>query len=1099
MKSMEKRLFAAILALMLVFSSVPFTAIELAAGAPPAELDVPLNWFGPTPNIDGKQWWVGSDSSWTYTTELGNVPSYKMVIPKAGSGTWPGPEITNINYTLPADVKSGSRVYLDLYIPEGQNSTTPRVNAAPAFDSQLIKYGGGPAEPGAWAIYYFNVDSRPLTYLKFYCTRNDANFDFGIHDSLTFYFANARISIDGGPPTELAPEPPEFSTDLHVFDNLSDWSADGGITLAADIGKNGEAAVRADIPSTANSSWPGLRASKAVDITGVEVGTSLIYVDIYIPEGQSPTLIPNLNIRNGSATIWNWVLSIKDGSALIPGEWTTCYAKLENSLPEGNQAITFFEFWLYQGDLPASSTFIFSNMRIVPELPIIPPAPLPGIMTVASDRVGNIFEGSEPANMAVTLTSGVGGELYVNAAYTLINAWGETVETGIIPNQLIGANETIIIDLPIIMEKYGVYDLIVDVKSTDAETLIDLSKTVDISRIIATTANRGGSFFGMQVHGLPKDIDYPKTLALGGCTYIRTGISWETVEPTVGRGYSIPQRWLEYIDELDAQGIHMIFEFGFTHDSGYWRWAHDRTMTDEQLDAFIGYVRYLVTNLKDKVHVWELWNEPEAWVTAETYVRAMNATRAAVKEIDPDATIIGGGLSGNAWYSAPAWVKTILTAEMDALSFHPYNAPRSPETTVSGQWGLGVLDSIAMQKSMVREIKGKDLPLWITEMGWRTGSANPSSQIPELTMAEYLVRFNVLALSDPLVQAISWYDFKNDGINPAEDEENYGLLRNELDPKTPYGAKAGFAAGAAMANKLLCVEDIDISHPAGNPNIYLAKGYRPGDNMGVWVLWNNGASSVNVDLELANGIYAITDMFGNAQNVEVNNGLLSVTATGAPIYIDVEPTALFYINGTDSIASGPDAYARYVISAEHIPALSAAEVVFEVDGGYLSTHEINVMGGFSFMPLGAGGAPILWSNSGDKWTGKALLINMGNTIVSGKADLLELVFKVSEGVLGQADIKLLRIFPSYAGATVDNMVVKDTATTFFTQYYSIYDLNKDGVIDLNDLTYALQFLLAEEGDANWDEAKAVDYTNNRKVEVDDLLLILANYTIPYYG
>ena len=65
--------------------------------------------------------------------------------------------------------------------------------------------------------------------------------------------------------------------------------------------------------------------------------------------------------------------------------------------------------------------------------------------------------------------------------------------------------------------------------------------------------------------------------------------------------------------------------------------------------------------------------------------------------------------------------------------------------------------------------------------------------------------------------------------------------------------------------------------------------------------------------------------------------------------------------------------------------------------------------------------------------------------------------------------------------------------------YSPYDLNKDGVIDLNDVTYALKYFMAHEGDADWDAAKAADFDGSGQIDVGDLLLILANYTIPYYG
>ena len=34
----------------------------------------------------------------------------------------------------------------------------------------------------------------------------------------------------------------------------------------------------------------------------------------------------------------------------------------------------------------------------------------------------------------------------------------------------------------------------------------------------------------------------------------------------------------------------------------------------------------------------------------------------------------------------------------------------------------------------------------------------------------------------------SWYDLRNDGINPADPEQNYGLLTNNLQPKPDYAA-----------------------------------------------------------------------------------------------------------------------------------------------------------------------------------------------------------------------------------------------------------------------------------------------------------------------
>ena len=65
--------------------------------------------------------------------------------------------------------------------------------------------------------------------------------------------------------------------------------------------------------------------------------------------------------------------------------------------------------------------------------------------------------------------------------------------------------------------------------------------------------------------------------------------------------------------------------------------------------------------------------------------------------------------------------------------------------------------------------------------------------------------------------------------------------------------------------------------------------------------------------------------------------------------------------------------------------------------------------------------------------------------------------------------------------------------------YSRYDLNKSGEVDLNDLTYALKYFMSAEGDTDWGEAQPADFNYDGVIDVADLVLILANYTIPYYN
>ena len=108
---------------------------------------------------------------------------------------------------------------------------------------------------------------------------------------------------------------------------------------------------------------------------------------------------------------------------------------------------------------------------------------------------------------------------------------------------------------------------------------------------------------------------------------------------------------------------------------------------------------------------------------------------------------------------------------MDAVSFHPYCSPQPPEKKL--------LTDFSKLKALA---PGK--PLWITEFGYPTHAGEAG--VDEETQANYLVRAFLLARASPAIERVSWYDFQNDGEDPAEPEMNFGLVRKNLshNPRT---------------------------------------------------------------------------------------------------------------------------------------------------------------------------------------------------------------------------------------------------------------------------------------------------------------------------
>ena len=204
------------------------------------------------------------------------------------------------------------------------------------------------------------------------------------------------------------------------------------------------------------------------------------------------------------------------------------------------------------------------------------------------------------------------------------------------------------------------------------------------------------------------------------------------------------------------------------------------------------------------------------------------------------------------------------------------------------------------------------------------------------------------------------------------------------------------------------------------------------------------------------------------------------------------------ISGPDSVVSGAGATASYTISTKYMSPLSAIDFEITVDGSFLSSKEFTLGSGFTRLSDANYGTELFWTNAGDIWTGKAILYYPASGGISGDFDILTMVFDVAGGKTGFADVTLSYAVTSYEGAGIGSVITNGTVSTEFTKWYSPFDLNKDGVVDLNDITFALQYLPAYAGDSNWDEAKIADVNNDGKVDIGDLSLILANYTVPYY-
>ena len=180
-------------------------------------------------------------------------------------------------------------------------------------------------------------------------------------------------------------------------------------------------------------------------------------------------------------------------------------------------------------------------------------------------------------------------------------------------------------------------------------------------------------------------------------------------------------------------------------------------------------------------------------------------------------------------------------------------------------------------------------------------------------------------------------------------------------------------------------------------------------------------------------------------------------------------------------------------------AINAVELEVEIDNDYLHPDEAAAMGGFVAFGMGNYGTPIYWRSEGNVLKGKITLLDLNAKNISGNFDILDIIFSINEDALGETSVKLNYIkLSTGTGIPVEVEILNGEVFTSIEEYRSPYDGNGDGIIDIHDLSYALQYLLVQEGDPNWDDAKRFDFNEDGVISIEDLLIIMANYTTPYY-
>jgi GH35 family endo-1,4-beta-xylanase len=229
------------------------------------------------------------------------------------------------------------------------------------------------------------------------------------------------------------------------------------------------------------------------------------------------------------------------------------------------------------------------------------------------------------------------------------------------------------------------------------------------------------------------DVDADRELdaaAKTGATWLRVLIDWHLVEPMPGAfNWGYVDHW---INGALSRGLKVLGLIAYTPD---WARAPGSYFSAPPVDAglYASFASKVVQRYGDRVSDWEIWNEPNLPLffgfvdkRPDHYIQLLKAAYPAIKSVQPNSTVVFGGLSPAFEQDAPpifvnAMYDLGAKGYFDAMAMHPYVFPGGLAVDPMRGWA----DVEVVRQIMIDHGDG-DKKIWMTELGAPT--SDPSAE-----------------------------------------------------------------------------------------------------------------------------------------------------------------------------------------------------------------------------------------------------------------------------------------------------------------------------------------------------------------------------------
>jgi hypothetical protein len=243
------------------------------------------------------------------------------------------------------------------------------------------------------------------------------------------------------------------------------------------------------------------------------------------------------------------------------------------------------------------------------------------------------------------------------------------------------------------------------------------------------------------------------------------------------------QRYLEWLGQYLRAGIPALIILHYDTLPGFPGAGSSEQAWEQYVNTFCTRLIHIASHFRTIYPAYQIWNEPDLAVQPDGYAPGipphwfgwlLSRAYATLKGVDPEATIVGGGLaSGLPDY----WAQTVASQPgevlVDAVAIHPYTKQPVKDWPHEG-WGTGWVGDLINAYAQVYP-KGD---IWITEAGVNL------RDVTEQVQAEYLhlMYQTVGSQFKARVPRLYWFCLSS-GMVPG-----WGLLREDSTPTPSYDA-----------------------------------------------------------------------------------------------------------------------------------------------------------------------------------------------------------------------------------------------------------------------------------------------------------------------